>query len=213
MLQFRDDIYIDLVPGEQLLYKPRLILNDTKIQLTAANSAEIFEKEVANSVGSAEDWLHFDRIDSFGFDKETRLLKLVCLYYPETNYSHGNIDRIKNTTKVIGVPRLTALADFDLPPFIYRHYNLENDLFMCFNDVFSSINSFEEVQIAENVSLFFGNGSYCAWGLYHPEIYLTDHIGVVSPHSSSEFLKNSLAKAFELITLETVSLMDEKDKT
>jgi len=62
--------------------------------LANANSIESFDKELIGLTGSTEDWLNLSGVDCLGFDRQTKLLRLLSLTYPEQNKIF-NLDRFK----------------------------------------------------------------------------------------------------------------------
>ncbi|MCW3103870.1 MAG: hypothetical protein JWO09_2310 [Bacteroidetes bacterium] len=211
MFELKTEKHIEFLPGQQLSCKPRLIISDTRLLLSKATTLEDFEKETTTSVGSVEDWLHFDKTDSFGFDIESQLLKLIYLYYPEQNKMPDNLSLFKKAERITGIPKLQDSEDFDISPFDYRYYSINDNLLLSFGEESSSVSSLVEMRIAQDVSLFFGDGLYCAWGIYNPELYLTDNFSAIKARQSSEFLKGSFKSAFDLISIENIDRMDEKD--
>jgi hypothetical protein len=212
MLEIAKNIPIDFDLEKQLQYSPRLLLNDTKMLLTDSNSIEDLYNDLSKTIGSSEDWLPLDKVDTLAFDSATKLLKILFLYYSEENKIPKKISLLDSCQKITGIPRLRSnILDFNCVPFLYRHYDIERNLLVCFDDNFSDAETLTQYQIANNVCLFFRNEDYCAWGLYNPELYLTMNITNIPDHSSTEFLKKSFRRAFDLITNKTVERMDEKD--
>jgi hypothetical protein len=211
MLKFTDNVPLDIIAGKQLLFNPRLIINDTKMLMADAVTIEGVENDLLHSVGSVEDWLHLSGIDSYAFDEKSKILKLLFLSYPEQNKVPNNLNDLKKIGKVVGIPRLLNAVDFEIQSFEYRYYSIDNNLLLCFADTFAIDKSLIEVQIAEDVSLFFKNEQYCAWAVYNPELYIADNFNALAKGVSSSFLKMSFKKAFDLITTDAIDEMNDKD--
>ncbi|NII26815.1 hypothetical protein HB364_17125 [Pseudoflavitalea sp. X16] len=210
--EITDNAYITLEYGQQLSIKPRILLDCLQVLITASQSTAAMDKEMSEVIGSTEDWLHLTSTDSLGFDPSTRLLKIVALYYPEDNKVPDNLQLLQEAEKIAGLPRLREHSGlFALEPFPYRYYHMEGNLLLCFNETFTLAGRLQEVVVSNDLSLFFRNNRYCAWGLYHPEIRLTDRIAAETDHLSNDFLKASLRDAFDLIKDETVNKMSKHD--
>jgi hypothetical protein len=210
MLKITADTDITLVYEKQIPASPKILIDSLTVILSTQNSMDAIENEMMDAIGSMEDWLHISTTDSFAFDAGTRLLKSISFYYPELNMVPANLHLLATAEKTKGIPLLSDGTDsFEVDPFPYRHYHMEGNMLLCFGDSFLLADQLYEVAISNELSLFFSNGSYCAWAVYHPEIFLTDHIAetIVSP--SDVFLKTAFRDAFELITDETVEKMDE----
>ncbi len=170
--------------------------------------------EWIDSFGSNEGWLHIDTSDTFAFDTSTRSLKMIELLYGEDNQVPGCLPLLPQTEKIVGTPRLTEPTEhFLITPFEFRHYQMENNRLLGFNEDFmTATDQFLELIVSDDLSMFFLNGRYCAWGLYHPEIRLVNRLAEVVEHPSDPFLQTALRAAFDLICDETVRKMNEKDE-
>ncbi|MCU0432008.1 MAG: hypothetical protein MUC87_00985 [Bacteroidia bacterium] len=212
MFKIKENIHIDFVPDKQLPCTPKLILNDTTVILTNSISNIEFQNELSNTKGSTGDWLGLNGIDNFGFNKQTNLLQVLCLKYPEVNRIPANIDLIRNCEKILAVPLLPEPSvDFEINPFEKRNYSIENNMLICFSNDFTVNSRLVEMKIAKDVSLIFENNIYSAWILYNPELYIDDGLDRKNSYESSLFLKTSLNRIFDLITIETVDKMDDRD--
>ena len=188
---------ITLEYNQQLTVKPQLILGDLSVILTTANTPAEMENEREAVIGSKEKWLHMTSVDTLGFDAESKLLKLVSLFYPEQNLVPSSLTNIE---KVEGLPKLSKYSeDFQLEPFQYRYYHLEGNILLCFNDEFAQASKLIEVSVSKDFSLFFSDNLYCGWGLYHPENFID---------TDPEFLRD----AFDLITDENFDKIINEDK-
>ncbi|MCF6406434.1 hypothetical protein L3C95_26295 [Chitinophaga filiformis] len=213
MFSITEDIPITFINGQQIAARPRILPDSLMMVLSTQQSVDALEKEMMDSTGSVEDWLHMSRTDSLAFDTGTGLLKAVSFYYPELNREPGNLHLLATAEKIVAIPQLkTDAPSFELIPFEYRYYHEERDLLLCFDDAFMEVTQLQEVAISAEVSLFFSNGQYCAWGVYHPEVLLTNRIGATTSYESDAFLKACFRDAYALITDETVEQMREHDE-
>ncbi|HEY8897740.1 MAG TPA: hypothetical protein VIM79_23100 [Niastella sp.] len=212
-LELTGNVFITIEYGKQITAPLRLALNNLQVILSGKNSPEEVETEFLDSPGSSEGWLHLNRVDSWAFDPSTRLLKGGTFYYNENNQVPACLPLLTETEKIVGIPRLREHShDFEVEPFLYRYYHMENNRLLCFNEDFKATNDrILEVIVCNDLSLFFLNGRYCAWVLYHPEIRLVNRIAEVVDHTSDPFLRTSLRDAFDLICDETVKRMNDKD--
>ncbi|SHN38729.1 hypothetical protein [Chitinophaga sp. CF418] len=212
MFSITEDIPVRFINGQQIPARARILPDSLMMVLSTQQSIDAMEKEMMDAIGSVEDWLHMSRTDSLAFDAGTGLLKAVSFYYPELNRDPGNLHLLKTAEKTVGIPQLeTDAPAFELIPFEYRYYQEERDLLLCFDDRFMEVEQLQEIAISNEVSLFFSNGQYCAWGVYHPEVLLTNHIGATTAYNADAFLKACFQEAFALITDETVEQMREHD--
>jgi hypothetical protein len=211
-LEITENTFITIDHQQQLTATPRMLLDRLLLVITTCDSLSAMDIEMTEVIGSTEDWLHMNRVDSMGFDASTRLLKMVALYYPENNMEPCHLNLLREAEKIRGIPRLTEPSvSFELLPFEYRHYYTDHNLLICFNEAFTTGDQILEIVVSNDLSLFFNNSRYCAWGLYHPETRLAYRIGEEVEHSTNPFLKTSLRDAFDLITDETVSGMVRED--
>ena len=214
MIQFEitENAYITIEHGQQIPAAPRILIESLLVLITACQSESAMDKELTEVIGSIEDWLHMNRVDSLAFDASTRLLRMVAFYYPENNKKPADLNLLQEAEKIQGIPRLTEQSgSFELTPFPYRYYHMAGDLLICFNEAFTLADRLQEVVVSKNLSLFFNKGRYCAWGLYHPETRLVKGIREDVEYASNPFLKISIQEAFNLITDETVSRMFKQD--
>jgi len=213
MFSITEDIPVTFIKGQQIPARARILPDSLMMVLSTQQSIDAMEKEMMDAIGSVEDWLHMSRTDSLAFDAGTGLLKAVSLYYPELNREPGNLHLLARAEKTAAIPQLdTDAPSFELIPFSYRYYHEERDLLLCFDDAFMEVEQLEEIAISAEVSLFFSDGQYCAWGVYHPEVLLTNRIGATTEHAFDAFLKACFKDAYALITDETVEQMSEHDE-
>jgi len=212
MFSITANIPVTFIKGQQIAARARILPDSLMVVLTTQQSVDAMEKEMIDAIGSVEDWLHMSRTDSLAFDAQTGLLKAVSFYYPELNRDPGNLHLLAAAERSTAVLRLDATApSFELIPFEFRFYHEERDLLLCFDEAFTELEQLQEIAISAEVSLFFGNGRYCAWGVYHPEVLLTKGIGATNVYATDAFLKACFSNAYALITDETVEQMREHD--
>ncbi|MGL4597457.1 MAG: hypothetical protein ACRCYO_08020 [Bacteroidia bacterium] len=192
---------------------PRLFVDDIKLIFTSAKSNQEWQLEHSSAIGSNFDWLNLNGTDSFCFNSETRLLQSLMFSYSENNaepWSHD--DDILSAEKIIGIPKLSDdTAHFEISPFLYRHYNIEKNLFICFNDLLDKQKKLTELKISNDISLYFQDNFYWAWGLHNPEQFLSDSFSSAPINSTSIFIKYCLKESLDLITIENVTKMDNKN--
>jgi hypothetical protein len=197
----------------QLPGRPRFLITDTRVLLTVKKTPGELNNQLASLVGSKEEWLPLEKIDTLGFNANTGNLELLSLYYPEINKVPASFRQLNQLRVKKGILRLDPDAPrvFQIEPFPFRYYNAEDNLLLCFNDHFTNAVHLEELRPTADISLYFLNGSYCAWGLHHADRYIASAISEEPLHESSGFLREQLKKSLEVITAENVELMDEKD--
>ncbi|SDG92812.1 hypothetical protein [Chitinophaga filiformis] len=212
MFSITEDIPITFINGQQIPARARILPDSLMMLLSTQQSIEAMEKEMMDAIGSVEDWLHMSRTDSLAFDAGTGLLKAVSFYYPELNRTPDNLHLLASAGKTVAIPQLDKDAPpFELIPFDYRYYHEEKDLLLCFGEAFTEVEQLHEITISAEVSLFFSEGQYCAWGVYHPEVLLTNRIGATTVYATDDFLKICFQDAYALITDETVEQMRDHD--
>lgn len=212
MFSITEDIPITFINGQQIPASARILPDSLMMVLSTQQSIDAMEKEMMDAIGSVEDWLHMSRTDSLAFDAGTGLLKAVSFYYPELNRTPDNLHLLASAEKTVAIPQLDKDApSFELIPFDYRYYHEERDLLLCFGEAFIEVEQLQEIAISAEVSLFFSDGQYCAWGVYHPEVLLTNRIGATTVYATDDFLKACFQEAYALIIDETVEQMSEHD--
>lgn len=213
-MQLKDTIIIEPVSG---VPEGRLsiIPKDLRVRYSPFRMNELIEDERHKLVGSLEDWLHMSTLDTFGFDADTLLIKLLEFRLPEQNIDLPQLSEwLLQAKKCSGIPKLVSdTINFEILPFDYRCFDMDERLLICFSDSLIQKGITIEWKMTPNLSLFFNEESYCAWGVYQPEMYLTDSIyDSLKTENSNEFLQHSFKKTLDLITLENVDKMEVEDK-
>jgi len=213
-LELTEGTTIILEPGQQLTFRPRLLINSLKAILTSRNNARDIDSESMNLIGSKEDWLHMSNTDTFAFDADTHLLTLISFYFSEENKVPDSLFLVKAANKIVGLPKLAKYPEhFELEPFPYRYYHLEGDILLCFNDEFELAQQLTEVSLSKDFSLFFSDNHYCGWGLYHPETFVVIRVADEIEYASNPILKESFQDVFDLIAAEPLDRISiERDE-
>lgn len=212
MYNLQDNLTILINTEKQLSGKPRLLISDLKLLITTDSSVSELYNHLNLLVGSKEDWLPVEPIDTFGFNKQNGELEMLFLYYPELNLPISSLSS-KIIHKKIGLPQIEhPVSNFpNIKPFPYRYFNEAKNILICYNDIYSQQFELEEIYISKDTSLIFSKGTYCAWSLRNPELYLSDSINLFPTHESSSFLKEMFKRSFDLISTNNIKLMEEKN--
>ena len=190
--------------------RSQIVLNDFKVVVCSCHTHDEYDLIMNNGVGSSEGWLSLNYADVMLFDSEG-YFDLAELRIPEKNVQPKFLEKFRLRESFKGIPVIENLCPFMLNPREYRHYDINENVLIAFSESEFALDNLSELKITNNVSLFFKNGSYVAWGFYYPELNLTQKYFEESNTISSKFLTESLKRALNLIEYSNFPELERKD--
>lgn len=159
MYKLQDNLTISINTEKQLAGKPRLLVSDLKLLISTDPSVPELYNHLNLLVGSKEEWLPLESIDTFGFNKQNGELEILFLYYPELNLPLSSPSS-KIIHQKIGLPQIEQqVSNFpNTNPFPYRYFNEVTNILFCYNDLYTQQIELEEIKISKDTSLYFSQG-------------------------------------------------------
>ncbi len=190
---------------------PRWDLSGLSLNTGQYRSILEYESYILNVVGSTDGFIN--DCDEICFDKNNLEMKSFRLQIPEVNISSGPFLEVwKNSPQKKGGLRLKIEEMFSLRPTHVRVAIPDGDFVACFYKEPSDVESNKlRLRVAEDFDFLFENDILFGWWLSNPRQYIVDSWDQSVPYGSTGKFDPVLFDYFQLVTLDNVEKMYEKD--
>jgi len=212
VLELQPSVLVDIVPGRQLEYRPRLALRGLSLIVGPYRSGDEHEQHYLDTTGSGA-W-HAPEDDELRFGKGDRILRSAWLHIPEAHLSAPNVLAPWVTAaREVGLLRLAGAPPNQLDLAYRRILDTRDEALGCVTDLALHVGQERlGLTIAEDVDLLFANGQACGWLLRHPQRYLSDGWQEPpAPPSEESQLAALLADYLELISQKNMAALEAAD--